>query len=90
MFGSLQASELCSLDCTGLSPLKLFSPQNIKPGVYHTYKCTLLRYFDYAVSANEILREVEQGPDSIACLDTSSNQPPYLNTNYWQSSPDAN
>lgn len=49
-----------------------------------------LRYFDYAVSANEILREVEQGPDSLACLDTSNNQPPYLNTNYWQSSPDAN
>lgn len=44
-----------------------------------------LRYFDYAVSANEILREVEQGPDSVACTDISGSTPPYLNTNYWQS-----
>jgi hypothetical protein len=49
-----------------------------------------LRYFDYAVSANEILREVEQGPDSLACADVSGNKPPYLNTNYWQASANAN
>ena len=45
-----------------------------------------LRYYDYAISSNEILREVEQGPDSMSCeSDINGNTPPYLNTNYWLS-----
>ena len=35
MSSSFQASELCSLDCTGLIPLKLFSPPNINHRMYH-------------------------------------------------------
>lgn len=43
-----------------------------------------LRYFDYAVTVHEIIKEVERGPSTLACTDISGNQPPYLNTNYWQ------
>lgn len=43
-----------------------------------------LRYFDYAITVNELMREVERGPSTLACNNISGNQPPYLNTNYWQ------
>lgn len=43
-----------------------------------------LRYFDYAITVNELTREVERGPSTLACNDISGNQPPYLNTNWWQ------
>lgn len=61
-----------------------FSNVFINPSGGFSGKLSNLRYYDYAIGINDLMREVDSGP--VTKTKTSPNylSPPYLATNYWQ------
>lgn len=61
-----------------------FSNLYINPKGGFSGKLSNLRYYDYAIGINELMREVDAGPVTKSKTSPNYLSPPYLATNYWQ------
>ena len=61
-----------------------FSNLYINPNGGFSGKLSNLRYYDYAIGINDLMREVEAGPVTKNKTNPNYLSPPYLATNYWQ------
>jgi len=71
----LNPTKVPSLNTTQQTPLQIFGAFN--------GNMSALSYFSYALSYTEIQSMVNAGPKSGACDTGSSNQPPYLEDDWW-------